>query len=329
MSDSIYWQRLTSHTVSRRRAMAVTGGIAAAAAFLAACGGSGSSSSGEQKKETASNLYKPVDTSAKAKVGGVLKHYAQADITHFDALASNSASTVNFGSVFAYNRLLKFKSGVYPKIADGSVEPEMAESYEISPDKLTITMKLRQGQKWDARSPTHNRVMDMEDVLFSYKKFARVNPSGANVDNGRNPNAPVESLSSSDPRTLVIRLKRPDATALGLFAATDHLYIMPRESDGGFDPATVVRGNGPWQLKEYQPSVRFVWQRNPDYYAKNHPYPETMERPIITESAQRLAQFRAGNIQTDIVTNSQESVIQLKKDTPKAVLYLPQVTQPL
>jgi ABC-type transport system substrate-binding protein len=324
MRETNYWQRFTTHTVSRRRALAATGSAAAAAAFLAACGGGSSDGSSDAKKEGSSLLTKPVDTTSQAKAGGVLRHYATADITHFDALAANTASTVNLGSVFAYNRLLKFKPGVYPNIADGSVEGEMAESYEVSPDKLTVTMKIRQGQKWDARAPTNGRVMDMEDVLFSYRKFARVNPSGANVDNSRNPKAPVESVTSPDARTLVIKLTRPDATAIGLFAATDHLYILPREAEGGFDPATVVRGNGPWQLLEYQPSVRFVWRRNPDYYMKGRPFPETIERPIVTESAQRLAQFRAGNIYTDIVANSQESVIQLKRDTPKAVLQLPQ-----
>lgn len=323
---SNYWQRFTSHTISRRRALAATGGAAAAAAFLAACGGSDSGSSGGgggDKKDATSSLYKPVDTSSSAKQGGIVKHWAGADITHFDALASNSASTVGNGSIFAYTRLLKFKSGVYPNVADGSTEPEMAESFEVSPDKLTVTMKLRQGQKWDARAPTNGRVMDMDDVMFSVNKFSKVNPAAANFFNSRNPSAPVDSITASDPRTLVIKLKRPDATTLPLFASTDGLYIMPKEADGGFDPATVVRGNGPWQLAEYVPSVRMVWQRNPDYYQKNRPFPDRLERPIITETAQRLAQFRAGNIHSDIVINSQESVLQLRKDTPKAVLYVP------
>jgi peptide/nickel transport system substrate-binding protein len=321
---SNYWNRFTSRTISRRHALAATGSAAAAAAFLAACGGGSSDSSGGGTKGDASDkLYKPENTTSQAKAGGTIKHFATADITHFDAIAANTASTVGNGSIFAYTRLLKFKPGIYPNVSDGTIEGEMAESYEIAPDRLSITMKMRQGVKWDSRAPTNGRVMDMEDVLFSYRKFARVNPSGANVDNARNPQAPVESVTAPDSRTLVIKLKRPDATSLSLFAATDHLYIMPRESEGGFDPATTVRGNGPWQLQEYVPSVRFVWRRNPDYYVQNRPFPETMERPIITESAQRLAQFRAGNIHTDIVGNAQESVLQLKKDTPKTVMYLP------
>src|SRR5688500_14914861 len=175
--------------------MAVTGSAAAGAAFLAACGGGdddGDSTGGTGGAKGSGLIYEPVDSTSQAKAGGTIKHYANADITHFDALASNSASTVNFGSVFAYNRLLKFKPGTYPNGADGSVEGEMAESYEVSPDKLTVTFKLRQGNgtKWDDRAPTNGRLMDMDDVLYSYKKFAAENPSGANVANSRNPLAP-------------------------------------------------------------------------------------------------------------------------------------------
>jgi len=309
--------------------MAATGSAAAAAAFLAACGGGdddGDGGSGSTGGNSSGLEYTPVDSTSQAKAGGTLKHYAAADIAHFDALASNSASTVNFGSVFAYNRLLKFKSGKYPGVADGTSEGEMAESWEVSPDKLTLTMKLRQGNgtKWDDRAPTNGRAMDMDDVLYSYKKFAEVNPSGANVANSRNPLAPVVSVTASDPRTLVIKLNKPDATVIGLFSATDHLYIMPREAEGGFDPKTEVRGNGPWLLQEYTPSTRFAWKKNPNYYVTGRPFPDLLERPIITELAQQLAQFRAGNIYTDIVQNAQQEVIQLKKDLPKTLLQLPQ-----
>jgi len=307
--------------------MAATGSAAAAAAFLAACGGGdddGDSSEGSGSKGSGL-IYEPVDTTSQAKAGGTLKHYANADIAHFDALASNSASTVNFGSVFSYNRLLKFKPGKYPNGADGSSEGEMAESWEVSPDKLTLTMKLRQGNgtKWDDRAPTNGRVMDMDDVLYSYKKFAAENPSGANVANSRNPLAPVVSVTASDPRTLVIKLNKPDATIIGLFSATDHLYVMPKEADGGFDPKTTVRGNGPWLLQEYTPSSRFTWKKNPNYYVTGRPFPDLLERPIISEPAQQIAQFRAGNIYTDIVTNAQQEVIQLKKDLPKVNLVVP------
>ena len=360
-NDKSYWRRLTANRVSRRHALAVMGGSAAAAAFMAACGsddddgpsasatgstggatgstgatggstgatgatGGSTGAAGSTGGSTSSSpVFTPTDTSAQGKAGGAIKHYASGDITHFDALAANSASTVNFGSVFAYNRLLKFASGFYPNVSDGSQEPEMAESWEVSPDQLTVTLKIRQGAgtKWDERAPTNGREMTMDDVLFSFNKFSEINPSGANISNVRNPAAPVTSVEATDATTFVLHLTKPDATIIPMLAATDHLYIMPTESDGGFDPEREVRGNGPWELDEYLPSSRFVWKRNPNYYIANRPFPEFLERPIVSENAQRLAQFRAGNILTDVVANLQTEVIQLKKDVPEANLYLP------
>jgi ABC-type transport system substrate-binding protein len=118
----------------------------------------------------------------------------------------------------------------------------------------------------------------------------------------------------------VFKLARPDATIVPLVSATDHLDIMPRESDGGFDPANTVRGNGPWLLEDYEPSVRFRWKKNPNYYVPGRPFPDFVDRPIVTEAAQRLTQFRAGNILHNVA--GPNDVIQLWKDVPDANLYL-------
>jgi ABC-type transport system substrate-binding protein len=289
------------------------------AAFLAACGGS--DSGGEKSAVDKSGLVsKPVDSLPQAKPGGSLKDFANADITSFDAIASNNASTVNQVTIFAYSRLLKFVTAKYPKEADGSVEGDLAESYELSGDKTQLTFKLRQGVKWDSRAPTNGRAMDAEDVLFSWGKYARLNTSASNlVYNAENaPSAPIDSVSAPDSRTIVMKLKQFDSSLFQLFASYDHFFVMPRESDSGFDPRSVVRGNGPWQVEEYVPSSRIIWRRNPDYYVKDRPFPDKVERPIIVDYAQLLAQFRAGNVWTTVV--KQEDVVTTKKDVPKTLL---------
>lgn len=338
-----YWSKFRQARISRRHAIATTGSLTAAAAFLAACGsdegstttgaatGTGTGATGGTGGTDDRGIYSPSDSTSTATQGGAIRHWAADDITHFDALASNSASTVNNGSVFAYNRLLRFAPGIYPNVADGTTEPEMAESFEPSPDQLTITLKIRQGPftRWDERAPTNGREMDMDDVLFSWSKFAEVNPGGANLSNDRNPSSPVEFVEATDDSTLVLHLARPDATIISLLADTGGtMYIMPRESDGEFDPATDVRGNGPWLLEEHVPSVRFVWRRNPNYYREGRPFPDRLERPIVSEYAQRLAQFRTGNITTDVVQATQQDVIQLKLDAPQANLLLPNSYSP-
>ena len=125
-----YWKRVLEQRTTRRRAIAATGATAAAAAFLAACGGSsnnnkstGSSSatggssaaSGASGSSAASGasgasgatagnklVYTPSDTTAQAKPGGTLKHFATADITTFDSLANNGSPPLSQSAAFAY-----------------------------------------------------------------------------------------------------------------------------------------------------------------------------------------------------------------------------------
>ena len=51
------------------------------------------------------------------------------------------------------------------------LEPDMAESWEIAPDGLTVTLKMRAGVKFHNKAPVNGRLMDMDDVLFSWKRF--------------------------------------------------------------------------------------------------------------------------------------------------------------
>ena len=83
MDNRNYWASVTQQRVSRRRAIAITGGTAVGAALLAACGG-GSSTSDEKKAENASLIVKPSDTTSKARRGGVMKWFSPNEPAHFD-----------------------------------------------------------------------------------------------------------------------------------------------------------------------------------------------------------------------------------------------------
>lgn len=124
-------------------------------------------------------------------------------------------------------------------------------------------------------------------------------------------------MDALDTHTVKVTLFRPDPSAMSLLGWTDY-RIMPREFDGGFNPASEVIGYGPYILQDYKPSIGFTWQKNPNYYEKGRPFIDRIERPIVPEYATQLAQFRAGNIYTSVATP--EDLIPTKKDLPKTQL---------
>jgi peptide/nickel transport system substrate-binding protein len=321
-----YWETLAASRLSRRRVVVggALAGASAAALSLVGCGGGGSKSSTKTTDtgpvDQSGLLNKPVDTSAQAKPGGAFKSVITADITTADPLSTNSFTTQIYVAEFTYPRMLRFKTAKDPQLATGESEGDLAESYELSPDKMSITFKIRPGMKWDPRSPTNAREIDASDVKFSWDKFASVSPLKGDFvyDAKAAPGAPVESATVIDPRTIQFKLHAPDASIVQLFTTAILFFVMPKESDGGFDPKKDVRGYGPFLLQDYQPSVGFTWKKNPDYYIKGRPYYDTVEVPIVGEYATRLSQFKAGNIWLNVATPA--DVAQTKKDNKNLIM---------
>src|SRR5207249_7498745 len=133
----------------------VTGATATAAALLAACGGGKSSSDGSTPKKVTSDLIvDPEDTTKVAKFGGISRWYSTTEPNHLDGIAQGQSQLNQFNG-FAYSSLVANKAGVKQPSPYNEVVPNMAESWEFSPDRLQITFKLRQGVKWHNRPPVN------------------------------------------------------------------------------------------------------------------------------------------------------------------------------
>jgi peptide/nickel transport system substrate-binding protein len=315
-----YWD----HKIARRRAMQSGAALGLGAAFLAACGGSddNKSTTGSSSGQP-SALTQPKDTTPAAKQGGTLKSWAANESPNFDVIAGGgTGTTLNQVSPFAYQRLIQFMPGKYPNTPKGDVTGDFAESWELSPDKLTMTMKLRQNNKWDSRAPTNGRFTDSSDVMWTWNKVRTVGNYKNDLlyDAKVAPDAPIESISAPDANTITIKLKKPStALLLTLAGWRNSFFIMPKEADGGFDARGEIRGTGPWRLTENVPSVGVTWSRNPDYFQRGVPYFDKYEVHTIPEHASQLAQFRAGNIWTSVALS--QEILQTKRDAPETELH--------
>jgi peptide/nickel transport system substrate-binding protein len=286
-----YWTKTLNRRLARRRALAAAAGTTVAAGLLAACGGGSSEKSADQPGIVA----QPVETTKQAKRGGVIKDRTFGDPPTLDI--TSPATTHNSVGPHVYSALFQYKPGIL-KPTDREIAGDAIESWEFSPDGLTVTLKLRQGMKWHNKPPVNGRVLDVDDVLFSWDRFTRLSSGRIGVANVADPDAPVLSLTGVDSKTLVLKLKEPLTYALGLFAENlgGRPLMIPKETGTTFDIRSDIIGTGPFIMTNYTPSVSFTFKRNPDYYDQDFALADQVDLPIVPEYANALAQFKAGNI---------------------------------
>ena len=321
-----YWSRVLEQRLSRRRALAATGAAAASAAFLAACGGSDSDSGGGGSGDTSGLLTTPTDTTNVARRGGTFRRNFSSDFPSLDPSANTSGSAGLYETVLG--RLVGFTPGKMEPGQEDQIAPDAAESWEFSPDRTQITFKLRPNVKFHNIAPVNGRVLDAEDIVFSWDRFATVGGQRTALATAANPNAPIMSVTAPDNQTVVVKLKDPVVYALGMFGARENVNIVPKE---GKDSALLDLRNkmisiGPYYLSDYQRSIGFTFKRHEEFYDKSIAWADTIEYPIVSEYAAQAAQFRAGNL---FVAGAglgfairQEEVVQVKREIPQIGLFV-------
>lgn len=336
-----YWRRLQQSRVSRRRVLAggatvLTGGLAlgvagcggstnnqntqktatraatqaaatsrtasataSASAATAAVGGSGSPAAGVAKTPVQAGSFKTGGTIQGATVG----------TASLDPVA-NTTYRSQVLSGFHYDRLFRFNSGPDPSVSlSREAVPNLVSGYEITPDALTYTMKLRQDANFH---PPLSRPLVSADVLASYQYFT-TSPKNSNS----NVFAPiVDSLTAPDDHTIVFKLKQPYAPFLNKLANTVYLWIMSADAVGGkinIDQQAI--GTGPWIYVSTTPTA-FTWKRNPDYYIKGLPYADNAILNVVPDTSTQEAQFQNGAL--DLISPPPPDVAGVKKAVPKA-----------
>ena len=297
------------------------GASASAIALLAACGGGDSGPSAP--KDPSGLLTQPVDTTNRARRGGVLKRNGTGE----GSLDPNlSVSGVSAYHELGNARLVTLKMGHFEPQKVDIIEGDVAESWEYSPDRLQITLRLRPNVKFHNLPPVNGRVLDVDDVVFSWNRFTTNSPSRGAVANSANPDAPVLSITATDSRTVVMKLKEPLAYALTYFVGRELVNMMPKEAANPsvLDLRGTMLGAGPFYLAKHEPSVSFVFKRHEEFWDKNNVFVDQIDYPVITEYAQGVAQFRAGNVYLYAVRP--EDVIQVKRDVPQLSMYAGDIT---
>lgn len=322
--DGSYWPRLAQARASRRRMLIAGGSAAIGATFITACGGSNDTSS---QKEAASGLITaPIDQSKTAKMGGTFLSFLRTEVQNFDPLFTSAPTQTP--ATMVYNRLVRSKPGYLKPVRTEEIIGDLAESWELSPDKLQLTMKLQPNAKWHNIAPVNGRAVTSQDVVFSWERFLKTGSNRAIFANAVSASAPIVSLKATDARTIVISTKSPFSALLPLlsYPQVGSLYVIPVEAEGGFDIRNQMIGTGHFYQVSHQPSVGSVYKRNDQFWEKTT-FVDEVRQPIITEYAAGYAQFKAGQVWDYPVRG--EDMLPAKRDDPRLVLKADDLTGPL
>lgn len=222
-------------------------------------------------------------TAASAKVGGNLVVGITTDPDNLFPWKATQFQAVNVLQTL-YGTLTEFDK-------DLNVVPGLAESWTVSSDGLTVTMKLRQGVKF-----ADGTTFGSEDVKFSLDKIkdkATAAVSAASL-------ASVTSVDATDANTVTLHLSAPDAGLLANLAVIN-MAILPSESTEQ-SLKTTPDGTGPFVMKERKASQSITLARNDAYWGPKANL-DTLEFRIIPDETSIVSAMQSNNVQLAILND--------------------------
>ncbi|MBE9373506.1 ABC transporter substrate-binding protein [Saccharopolyspora sp. HNM0983] len=154
---------------------------------------------------------------------------------------------------------------IYPTLTtysaqDFAPEPELAESWEVSADRLTWTFRIRDGVRWSDGAP-----VTAGDAAYTFNRMMR-DPAAATANGNVVEN--FEAVRAADDRTLVVRTARPQATMLAIDAPIVPEHVWSRIGDiASFDNEDMpIVGSGPFELVDHRAEQNVTLRADPDFW---------------------------------------------------------------
>lgn len=181
------------------------------------------------------------------------------------------------------------------KTEDGSVQPLLAESFDVSDDGREYTFTLREARFHDGSELT------ADDAIFSLEAARK-----SELSTHFGLLSAVEAIEKVDDRTFTVTLSEPSRNFQDGMAGRPGL-IIPEGSIEGIDTQPI--GTGPWQFDEWSPGEELRLTRFDDYWGEQAFF-ETVTMPVIPDVEAQLNALLAGDV--DVIPQALSSPDRLK-----------------
>lgn len=191
-----------------------------------------------------------------------------------------------------------------------TIEPGMAESWEISPDGKTYTFHLRKGIKFhsaDHFKPT--RDMNADDVIFTFERqwktdhpYHKVSGGSYEYFNGMSMPDLLKDIVKVDDYTVRFELNRPEAPMLANLGMDFAVIQSAEYADAMMKAGTPEKvdqwpiGTGPFAFAGYKKDAQIRYLANPNYWKGAAPI-DKLVFSITPDASVRYAKLKAGECQ--------------------------------
>jgi peptide/nickel transport system substrate-binding protein len=212
---------------------------------------------------------------------------------------------------------------VYDRLLDvtptGELVPMLAESWEFSPDGLTLTMHVRPNVTFHDGAP-----LDATAVKTNLDRAKGIQGSSVATDLSS-----LDSVAVVDPMTVSLKLNTPNVAILGSLADRAGIQVSPKALADGIDLDTNMVGAGPYKMVSHVHGDTTKYERFDGYWDKAHlPKVKTLEIRVIADNAARLNAVKTGQISattigsSDVAQVENDSNLLLKFNTELAYTYI-------
>jgi len=228
-----------------------------------------------------------------AAAQSVLRYVPHADLKVLDPITNTAAITgqhayMVYDMLFAYDR-------------DYRPQPQMVETWTVSPDGLAYRFVLRPNMKFHDGTPVR-----AADAVASLNRWA------ARDSNGTILRGLGMQLAAVDDRTFTLTLKEPWGLVLDSLAKDgSYAAFVMREKEAKTDPNTPITeviGSGPFRFSRegWVPGVKVVYDKDKDYVPRAEPASlfaggkvvkiDRVEWTIIPDASTAAAALNAGEV---------------------------------
>lgn len=227
-----------------------------------------------------------------------------------------TANSLQATDLFSYYLIRPTFCGLTRLDEDNNVEPDIAESWDVSDDLLTYTFHLRDA-KWSNGDPVTSN-----DYLFAWSKlldpeygapysYIFYDIEGAAEYNMGEADVSALGISAPDDKTLEVKLVNPIPyftflCTQPMFFPIQQKFFEDCEAQGentyASDPDKIL-SNGPFMIDTWEHNSKIVLKKNPNYWDVDNIKLETVNLLEVADNNTNYNMFTAGELDIASLTS--------------------------